>query len=259
MSRIYNISWRQSDYQKLARAVKNFNAKLTRVTSKNADAADYLPDRESVRDIRNRITTRRDLEMELNKLKRFTKRGSEQVTETKQGIKLTKWQRNEIAIQRRIINLRQHYARQRAEDMPVVSEGKKTGLTRGQMGSTRLNELKPIKNDPDTKKASEWHKFVEKLEYQVTDKYKMQLMDHYKQNYLKALRKNFGSDADKIAARVESMPADRVVDLYYSNQEADIDYIYFEDAAEYDTKIETLEEIWGVPKDEEEITDDSQV
>ena len=72
MSRKYKIRWQESDTQELARAVKNFNAKISRIEKKHPELKNALPEKMKVGELKNLINTRQDLKREINSLKRFT-------------------------------------------------------------------------------------------------------------------------------------------------------------------------------------------
>ena len=96
MSKRYNIKWNESDSKELARAVKNYNAKITRLSKKEEYKGVILPEKASVKQLKELVSTRRDLQRELKSLQRFTKRGSETIVDvpnTDNTIQLTKWQK----------------------------------------------------------------------------------------------------------------------------------------------------------------------
>lgn len=74
MSRRHNIKWQKSDSQDLSKAVKNFNAKISRLEKKNPELKNALPEKVSVRQLKELINTRQDLKREINSLKRFSKK-----------------------------------------------------------------------------------------------------------------------------------------------------------------------------------------
>ena len=99
MSRKYNIRWTDSDNEELKRAVRNFNAKVDRVAKKHPELASNLPEKVRVKELKELIDTRADLKRELNSLRRFSKKGAEQiivVTESNYNLKVTKWQLSEM-------------------------------------------------------------------------------------------------------------------------------------------------------------------
>lgn len=80
MPRQNNIKWRESDLKELRRLVKNFNAKITRDRRKLIEAderykASQLPQKASVRELRQAIETRRDYNRELESMQNFIDTG----------------------------------------------------------------------------------------------------------------------------------------------------------------------------------------
>ena len=55
MSKRYNIKWRQDDSERLTKAVKNFNAKITRLEKKNPENKNALPERVSAKQLKELI------------------------------------------------------------------------------------------------------------------------------------------------------------------------------------------------------------
>lgn len=80
MSKQYHIRWRESDNEALRKAVKNYNAKITRdkkkllAQEKRYEAAN-LPKKVSIKDLRQEIQTRKDLNKTLGELRNFSKTG----------------------------------------------------------------------------------------------------------------------------------------------------------------------------------------
>ena len=80
MSRQNNIRWRESDLKELRRLVKNYNAKITRQRAKLIEddrrfQASQLPQKKSVRELREAIETRKDFKNELEGLQNFINTG----------------------------------------------------------------------------------------------------------------------------------------------------------------------------------------
>ena len=74
MRKQYNIKWNESDGAELRRTVKNFNAKISRLQKKYNDdpkKLSALPEKVSVKQIKDLVATRQDLKRELNSLQRF--------------------------------------------------------------------------------------------------------------------------------------------------------------------------------------------
>ncbi len=77
MPKIYSIRWTKSDSEDLAKAVKNFNAKIKRLETKFPKTKNSLPQKVSMKEMKDLIKTRADFKREINALKRFSKKGAE--------------------------------------------------------------------------------------------------------------------------------------------------------------------------------------
>lgn len=81
MSRQNNIKWRESDLKELRRIVKNYNAKITRdraklIANDERYRASQLPQKASVRELRQAIETRKDFNEEIKNLQNFIDTGN---------------------------------------------------------------------------------------------------------------------------------------------------------------------------------------
>lgn len=153
MSKRYNIRWKQADSDNLSKAVKNFNAKISRLEKKDPSIKNALPERISVRQMKELIDTRQDLQRELNALRRFTQRGAEQlvdVPDNDYNLQMTKWQKQEMTRRIGIINRRRNKRREEIGVIERTSGGKKLGYNVSQaiesigMGTADENSLKPM-------------------------------------------------------------------------------------------------------------------
>lgn len=92
MSREYNIKWRENDRERLRKAVKNYNAKISRIEKKyeaNEESGQFeknaeigiekhlLPRRASAASLTESIKTRREFNRAVARLESFSKRGGE--------------------------------------------------------------------------------------------------------------------------------------------------------------------------------------
>lgn len=80
MSGRNNIKWRDSDLKELRRLTKNYNAKIARQRAKLIEAdqrfqASQLPQKKSVRELREAIGTRKDFNRELSEMQNFIDTG----------------------------------------------------------------------------------------------------------------------------------------------------------------------------------------
>lgn len=230
MQKRYNIKWRESDEKELAKAVRKFNAKRTRLLKQVPEMEEFLPAKISTKEIREQVKTRRDLKNELNSIERFMRKGAEKPIVTKEGIKTTAYEKKEIEIKVRAINARRTAERKRAN---VSTE-------KGTMGTIRENNLRPKQVDINKVKKSDWEKFKESVEKQGRDSYFQDKYEHYKENFMKGLENAFGEKGKELQEIAEQIPAEQLTQMYYDDPILQIDFIY--DPLEMDVKIEAMTE-----------------
>lgn len=230
MQKRYNIKWRESDEKELAKAVRKFNAKRTRLLKQIPDLEEFLPAKISTKEIREQIKTRRDLKNELNSIERFMRKGAEKPIVTKEGIKTTTYEKKEIEIKVRAINTRRTAERKRAN---VSTE-------KGTMGTIRENNLRPKQVDINKIKKSDWEKFKESVEKQARDSYFQGKYERYKENFMKGLENAFGEKGRELQEIAAQISAERLTQMYYDDPILQIDFIY--DPLEMQVKIDAMKE-----------------
>ena len=211
MSKQYNIRWKPDDNQELRKAVKNFNAKIRRLEKKDPQNKAALPEKVTVRQLKELISTRRDLNRELNALKRFSKKGSEEiidVPDSKYNLKITKWQKEEMTRRAGIINRKRKRRLRELSEIQLESRGEKLGYTRGAIGMGKAEEisLTPIRaftpgmNTRDLKKK--YNMILKESQSVSWDEKELRL----KANYIKALQQNFNpNDVKDIIEEIEEV------------------------------------------------------
>jgi hypothetical protein len=251
MSRTTNINWRKSDAEKLTKTVERFNAKIYRTRKNHPELADILPDTIKKTDKMEMINQlkaqpRSEFKKVINSLKRFTKRGAENKIVSATGNRVTRWEKNEVALQVGQINRERTIKRKKVEALEATSRGENLGMKRGEMGSERLNALKPKKFDFDKiRGGKEWELFKESVKRQATPSNQDLTMERYKENYLKGLE-NFGGYANDIIELIKELPAEYVDEVYYREQEADIKFYYpaLHGIQSSDDTLDILRELW---------------
>ena len=248
MSRKSTIRWGESDAEKISREIQKFNAKIYRVKSKNPDVIGILPQTIKKEDKKKLIEelktkSRSEFKKEINSLARFTRKGAEKIITSKTGNKVTAWEKREVGLKVAQINRERTRERKIVENMDATSRGEKIGLNRGEMGSERMNELKPKKYNFDKiKGGKEWEKFKASVDKQASPESRNERMEAYKTNYITSLKNAYGEYAKDIIDLVEGLPAEKVVETYYTEQEATPIFQY--DKLEMDFKLDILERIW---------------
>lgn len=234
MQKTHKIKWRKEDKEELAREVRRFNAKRTRLIKKNPAYAEYLPDKLSVKELKSNISTRKEFNRTLNSVKRFMRKGAETPIETKGGVKTTKYEKKELGLKLRLVNQRRTIERKKAN---VSTE-------KGTMGSIRANNLMPKKANLDLISKEGWKKFAESVDKQSKDSYFYGKQERYKQNYLSSIKNTFGNKGDDLFKLVDSVPAEIVVQAFYDDPFLNIDFFY--SPYEMAIKIEALMDHWNM-------------
>lgn len=217
MPRKSQIKWRESDKKALSQAVRNFNAKRTRLIKQVPELADILPKKQNVGELRNLVYNRSDYNKILNRLKRFMVKGATDVITTKEGVVTTKYQVRELNINKSIINRKRAQLRKKAN---VSTE-------KGTMGAIEKMNLRPKKLDPNKIRKSMWDEVVQNFERQSLESYYNDRDDLYKQNYLKAFTDAFGGlDTDNLYDVIDSLPSSTVIEMFYYDPNLQIDFLY---------------------------------
>lgn len=157
MANQYNIRWQQSDHDELRRAVKNFNAKITRLEKKHPELKGALPERVYVKELKELIDTRQDLKREINSLKRFSQKGAEQIVKIPNNdynLQTTKWQKEEMSRRVGVINRKRKARLQQIGNIEVTSRGEPQGYTKSQIGMGKADEVALNPMQAFTKKMS---------------------------------------------------------------------------------------------------------
>lgn len=249
MSKRYNIRWRAEDSAALQRAVKNFNAKITRLEKKDPRRASALPDRVTMKEMRDLISTRQDLNREINALKRFSAKGAETLVKApgnEYNVKITKWQKEEMTRRIGQINRKRAKRLEEIQKTEVQSGRKDVGYTRGQIGMGKAEQisLEPMK--PFTPKMSRTDikkKFINiRKESQTTYWRKKDLQ--LKENYIKSLQQNFRkADIKDLIDKISDMDVNAFMSVF--NSEGDLlEFSYPPSEEEYQGNLNHIKAVW---------------
>ena len=118
----------------LKKAVNNFNAKVKRLEK----AGNTNFDRVKIKDIKENIFKASDVRREVNKLKRFSKRGAELESSIKG---LSNYELNEAKINIRIEKARLTRERKKLLETPFSAGGVSTGYSIGNIKPLNIQEL----------------------------------------------------------------------------------------------------------------------
>lgn len=265
MPKQYRIKWRESDERELRRVLRNYNAKISRLEKKNPQTAKYLPkywddkkeeftNKLSVNQIKELINTRQDFKRELNALKRFSKKGAEEIVVmpgTDNNIKLTKWQRTEMRRRTPRINKRRQERLKHIEETEMTSMGEPLGYTKAQIGMGRAERIsfEPIEISTRTMdyRALNWK--WRTIQHESKSDYFTETDYRLRENYIQGIKTHYDYENVKdVINKIEEMPIDEFLNKFYAEGAT------FEDASpdgksdfkyqEYVSHEEQLKTIW---------------
>jgi hypothetical protein len=222
MQKQSQIRWRETEKQSIKELIKAFNRKIDYQKKKYPEKNNYLPQKVNFETFVNRITTRAELRKEINPLKRATKdKTAFNLKTNKNGVTDTKWNIRGTSIKNTVYNRQLKIERARIEALETTSQGKPTGITRGEMGSERLDNLLPRKIDfKDATSQRGWELFVESVDKKTDIQMQREKQILFKENYIKGLE-NAGYP-EELIDMLHGIDAQQIVDTFYKEQEASI-------------------------------------
>lgn len=197
----------QKTEKEINKVIKNFNQKVTRLQKLGRDV---IPDKISKKDLLN-VNSRAELNRNLNSLRRFSKRGSEDIITFESGEKTTSWKQREVSISVRSAKAK---LTRRIKNYQITKPkvfGKEQSVTFAQMGDQnylnlveqrkRLQDLK-INTLEDLEKFNKISKKILGMGYSSVfrESYKTMLYDMaYQQNYNKEKIDFIMNNIDKLS------------------------------------------------------------
>ena len=179
------IKWRKGDYISLGKAVSQFNRKINELQKE--ESRNYLPDTLNYADIKENITTRRELQRVINSLRRFKEEGAEDLYRTQAGEEITKWERRELGIESRTAQIR---LTKELKNLYTPKQGEK--FSRAQMGSIRVREIEAqLKNlkQIESKKGYQFERLRQRIHNIGTSDYNMRRALTFRNNYINEMKK----------------------------------------------------------------------
>lgn len=177
------IKWQRGDYITLGKAISQFNKKINELQKE--ENREYLPNTLEYKEVKENITSRKELNRVLSSLRRFKKEGAEDLYTLESGQEITKWEMNEIKLQRNIAERRLKAELQQLNE-PTYS-GK---FSRVQMGSEEARKiedtLESIKK-LESKKGYDFERIKNRIKYIGTSDYTLKKAYIYRENFMKEL------------------------------------------------------------------------
>lgn len=129
-----------SQQKDLSRAINNFNRKVKRLES--VDKEIDIPEKANITAIKDRITNKWELNREIERLERFSKRNAEELVKNKAGVVLSRWEYENLQREQKRLNARLLREIERYGNITPKEFGKKQSATYSQMGDEKLSNLK---------------------------------------------------------------------------------------------------------------------
>lgn len=249
MSKYHKIKWRDSDNQELAKVVRNFNAKINRLAKKNPQMKNALPEKISVRELKELIKTRQDLKREMNSLRRFSKRGSEElvtVPNSDYNLQVTKWQKVEMNRRVGIINRRRAKRLEEMENIELKSRGKSLGYTKGQLGMGRAERvaLSPMNAFYRTMNRKDLIKRFKAILKESQSSYFTEADLRLKENFIKGLEDSYNkNDVKEVVQAIRKMDIKDFLNTFYT-EDSPFEFVYPPTDEQYHGFLNQLKSIW---------------
>lgn len=209
-----------------------------------------LPEKISVAQLKELINTRQDLKRELNALKRFSKRGSEQIVEvpdTEYNLKITKWQRTEMNRRVGIINRRRKKRLEDIANFEATSRGEKLGYKRSDIGMGKATEISLSPMNAFTRTMSRKDlkmKWLGILKESQSD-YFTQKDFRLRANYIKALMQNFNElDIQDVIEKIESMDIQEFLQKF-EEEGGTLELAYPPNREQYEAYVNAIKTTWN--------------
>ena len=246
------INWRKGDYISLGKAVSQFNRKINELQKE--ETRNYLPDVLNYADIKENITTRRELQRVIKSLRRFKEEGAEDLYRTQAGEEITKWERHELGIESRTAQIR---LTKELENLYTPKQGEK--YSRAQMGSIRVREIEAqLRNlkQIESKKGYQFERLRQRIHNIGTSDYNMRRAITYRNNYINEMKKySHLKNYELLKEKMESLsnPVDfyefvkdkeLVKDLTYQSDEYYKQAEFNEFLRDWEIEVEETEEVY---------------
>lgn len=170
--------------REINRTIKNFNQKIARLEK---DERELLPDKITKKELKT-ATTRRELLQRLKSLQRFSKRGAENIIETRGGIKTTQYTINELKRNAGIVKAKLTREIKKLETTKPKVFGKEQSRTFAEMGDTYYLNLiarrKALEKNINVISPDEYDRWLKLLEKTST---KQKGVSQFKENYIEML------------------------------------------------------------------------
>lgn len=176
------------------------------------------------------FSSRKEFNKYITQLETFTSRSNYRYVKNKYGVVVPRETFNKIKRKVAQVNKENKKRLRQIEKKKFKSRGKETSekvRDRKLMGDTRYNEFKPKKfNFNRFRTEKELRDYEKSLERKTDPKFYDKKAKRYKENYITGIRNIFGKMGNKLIAKIKSMDTDKFMDLYYTEDIANINFMY---------------------------------
>ena len=135
-----SFKFSKENSKELQKAINKFNAKIKRLET--VDREIDIPEKENITAIMDRVNSKWDLNREIDRLERFTKRNAEELIQNKSGVVMSRWefeniQKEQKRLRDKLTREIESYSKIKPTEFGVSSD-----FTYAQMGDERLSNLK---------------------------------------------------------------------------------------------------------------------
>jgi len=171
------IRWKRGDYIKLGQAVSRFNKIINELDS---DERKFLPELKEYKEIKEHITSRKELNRVLNSLRRVNEENLLKTKVLESGEEISKWEFQELTKARK-----RAYRNLAIEKEMILKNRPSIG-----MGDERLSEIRAIENSfvsLEFRKGKDFKRIMERIFSVGRTDYELAKAELFRKNFYKAL------------------------------------------------------------------------
>lgn len=223
-----STKWTDSELREIQRLIHRYNAKRRRALRNDLIAA-YQPEAIQMKDIKS--LSKKSARIQINNMKRYLKKGMENVRVGKGGAIASKYQIETARAEVKRIN------RARAKEMERLAPSS----AKGNVHIIEEANLRPMKFNFNQNTQEGWKRFMKSARKQAAPGYWDKRDEQYKQNYLSAMQHE--GLPGWLIQYVETLSPRTVVDALYDDPVLAIGYLY--SSTDIANKTEQLKNHWG--------------
>lgn len=216
----------------LRRAINKFNSKIKRLES--VDREIDIPEKANITAIKDRVTNKWELNREIDKLERFSKRNAEELIKNDSGVVLSRWEFENIQREQKRLSARLLREIERYGKIKPSEFGEEQALSYAQMGDDKLFNLESRYKAISNKKLSTINKdqlskligYINRTNANYRSTKKGIFYDNFLDGTLLNLSYTIGYDKDKIdyiREKLNELTPDQFIKAF--NSELSLRYI----------------------------------